>query len=123
MGDNATADFAVAARAIVKGLAVVPSGSALQQGSHRSRTRRSMCNILASATILSMQRRQQCLDWRVQARFLSMQSLSTYFRHSTLTLPACSAMAASAFSLRPLLQPALLTPHARDLDCLVAWIR
>merc|ERR1711876_119784 len=60
--DNATADFAVAARAIVKGLAVVPSGSALQQGSHRSRTRRSMCDILAFATILSMQRRQQCLD-------------------------------------------------------------
>merc|ERR550525_1067930 len=75
MMDNVMADFAVAARAIVKGFAVVSSGVALQQGSHRSRTRRSMCDILAFATFLSRQRRQQCLDLRVKARLLSMQSL------------------------------------------------
>merc|ERR1712113_1180862 len=36
-------DGAVRARAIVKGIAMV--SSVLQQGSHRSRTRRSMCDI------------------------------------------------------------------------------
>jgi len=37
------ADGALRARAIVKQIAMV--SSALQQGSHRSRTRRSMCDI------------------------------------------------------------------------------
>jgi len=53
--DNVTADFAAAARAIVKGFAVVLSGSALQQGSHRSRTRRSMCDICGICNVFSMQ--------------------------------------------------------------------
>jgi len=72
--ETVLADGAVRARAIVKGIAMV--SSALQRGSHRSRPRRSTCDICgiaqeheearvisaASATFLCMQRGQQCFD-------------------------------------------------------------